>query len=157
MTLETMAVMPLSAVYLLWVYNETPALVKTAEWWQWALLAGAGPATAVPLLYFAKGAKRVSMTTLGFFAIHFADDQPSPWRRFCSASRLRKRIFMRLAASGRRLFCFPLFKSSKRQGGKNGSEARSRRSSGPRTGRVFFHFCGKYPVFAETSNHFLGF
>ncbi|MCG6183448.1 EamA family transporter, partial [Anoxybacillus sp. LAT_26] len=39
---------------------------KTAEWWQWALLAGAGPATAVPLLYFAKGAKRVSMTTLGF-------------------------------------------------------------------------------------------
>ncbi|KAF0994983.1 EamA family transporter RarD [Geobacillus sp. TFV-3] len=66
LTLETMAVMPLSAVYLLWVYNETPALVKTAEWWQWALLAGAGPATAVPLLYFAKGAKRVSMTTLGF-------------------------------------------------------------------------------------------
>ncbi|KQB93511.1 putative transporter YojE [Geobacillus sp. PA-3] len=66
LTLETMVVMPLSAVYLLWLYNETPALVEAAAWWQWVLLAGAGPATAVPLLYFAKGAKRVSMTMLGF-------------------------------------------------------------------------------------------
>ncbi|KZM56953.1 EamA family transporter RarD [Geobacillus stearothermophilus] len=65
LALETMAVMPLSAIYVLWLYHETPSLVHAA-WWQWALLLGSGPATAVPLLYFAKGAKRVSMTMLGF-------------------------------------------------------------------------------------------
>ncbi|AMX83722.1 transporter [Geobacillus subterraneus] len=66
LTLETMAVMPISVIYLVWLYNETPALIGAAAWWQWVLLAGAGPATAVPLLYFAKGAQRVSMTMLGF-------------------------------------------------------------------------------------------
>jgi len=66
LTLETMAVLPLSVVYLLWLYTETPTLVGTAAWWHWVLLVGAGPATAVPLLYFSKGAKRVSMTMLGF-------------------------------------------------------------------------------------------
>lgn len=65
LTFETMAVMPLSFIYLLFLYSSHSALLSLSVW-QMLLLAGAGPATALPLLYFAKGAKRISLTMVGF-------------------------------------------------------------------------------------------
>lgn len=61
LTFETMVVMPISLVYLL-VHSEPLSFSN----WQTVLLVGAGPATALPLLYFAKGAKRISLTMVGF-------------------------------------------------------------------------------------------
>lgn len=66
LTLETMAVTPLSFIYLLVLYHHAPSLLSSMTVWQGVLLLGAGPATAIPLLYFAKGAKLISMTMLGF-------------------------------------------------------------------------------------------
>jgi chloramphenicol-sensitive protein RarD len=66
LTLETMAVTPISFIYLLLLYNDAPSLLSSVTIWQGVLLLGAGPATAIPLLYFAKGARRISMTMLGF-------------------------------------------------------------------------------------------
>lgn len=63
---------------------------------------------------------------------------------FCSANRLREPICTHSAAFGRRLSCFPLFKSSKRQGRKNGSEVRLKHKSGPRTGRFFVFTANTY-------------
>ncbi|GGJ66090.1 chloramphenicol-sensitive protein RarD [Anoxybacillus voinovskiensis] len=61
LTFETMVVMPISFVYLI-IHSEPLSLSN----WQTFLLVGAGPATALPLLYFAKGAKRISLTMVGF-------------------------------------------------------------------------------------------
>lgn len=61
LTFETMVVMPISLVYLI-IHSEPLSLSN----WQTFLLVGAGPATALPLLYFAKGAKRISLTMVGF-------------------------------------------------------------------------------------------
>ncbi len=65
LTFETMIVTPLSLVYLIFLYSHNTALLSTSIW-QTILLIGAGPATALPLLYFAKGAKRISLTMVGF-------------------------------------------------------------------------------------------
>ncbi|MBB5323004.1 chloramphenicol-sensitive protein RarD [Anoxybacillus tepidamans] len=65
LTLETMIVTPLSLVYLIFLYSHYSATLSLSIW-QALLLIGAGPATALPLLYFAKGTKRISLTMLGF-------------------------------------------------------------------------------------------
>ncbi|BDG47074.1 MULTISPECIES: EamA family transporter RarD [Parageobacillus] len=66
LTLETMVITPISFIYLFVLYHHHASLLSTITIWQALLLIGAGPATAVPLLYFAKGAKRISLTMLGF-------------------------------------------------------------------------------------------
>ncbi len=62
--IETLALVPV-AIGLLWWAGQQAPLAFTAGWNNAILLALAGPATAVPLMAFAFGARRVSFTTLG--------------------------------------------------------------------------------------------
>ncbi|MEQ1494092.1 MAG: EamA family transporter RarD, partial [Terricaulis sp.] len=56
--------MPLVVGLLWWASSEAP-LSFTSDWTMAILLAVAGPVTAIPLMAFAFGARRVSFTTLG--------------------------------------------------------------------------------------------
>ncbi len=62
--IESLALMPLAAG-LLWWASITAPLSFGSEWSISLLLAIAGPVTAIPLMAFAFGARRVSFTTLG--------------------------------------------------------------------------------------------
>jgi chloramphenicol-sensitive protein RarD len=62
--IESLALMPLVAGLLWWAASEAP-LSFTTDWSTAILLAIAGPVTAIPLMAFAFGARRVSFTTLG--------------------------------------------------------------------------------------------
>ena len=62
--IESLALMPLVAGLLWWAASEAP-LAFTSSWPTALLLAIAGPITAIPLMAFAFGARRVSFTTLG--------------------------------------------------------------------------------------------
>jgi chloramphenicol-sensitive protein RarD len=62
--IESLALMPLVAGLLYWASSEAP-LAFTTDWPTALLLAVAGPITAVPLMAFAFGARRVTFTTLG--------------------------------------------------------------------------------------------
>lgn len=65
LTLETLLLAPIAAVVLgVWMFNGSstfPAADATTNFW----LIAAGPITAIPLLLFAAGARRISLTTLG--------------------------------------------------------------------------------------------
>jgi len=65
LTLETLLLAPIAAVVLgVWMFNGSstfPAPDATTNAW----LIAAGPITAIPLLLFAAGARRISLTTLG--------------------------------------------------------------------------------------------
>jgi chloramphenicol-sensitive protein RarD len=65
LTLETLLLAPIAAVVLgVWMVNGSstfPAADATTNFW----LIAAGPITAIPLLLFAAGARRISLTTLG--------------------------------------------------------------------------------------------
>ncbi|MDO5065586.1 MAG: EamA family transporter RarD, partial [Actinomyces bowdenii] len=70
LTIETAAVTPVAGGYLLWLaatgagtFN-LPSLATGAGTLTWLLLA-AGPVTALPLLLFAEGSRRVSLTVMG--------------------------------------------------------------------------------------------
>ncbi len=62
--IESMALAPLAIGLLFWAASEAP-LSFTTDWSMALLLAIAGPVTAIPLMAFAFGARRVSFTTLG--------------------------------------------------------------------------------------------
>ncbi|MGD9967944.1 MAG: EamA family transporter RarD [Hyphomonadaceae bacterium] len=62
--IESLALMPLVAGLLWWAASEAP-LGFGSGWSTSVLLAIAGPVTAIPLMAFAFGARRVSFTTLG--------------------------------------------------------------------------------------------
>jgi len=64
LTVETALLAPLALAYLVWLssHGQNAFAQNTTLAW---LLAGAGPVTAVPLLLFAAGARRISMTQLG--------------------------------------------------------------------------------------------
>jgi len=64
MLIETLALAPV-AVGLMWWAAHHGGLTFTAGWDHAALLSLAGPATALPLMMFAFGARRVSFTILG--------------------------------------------------------------------------------------------
>ena len=61
---ESLALAPVAIAMLVWVAREAP-LGFSADPSTALLLATAGPATAIPLMAFAFGARRVSFTTLG--------------------------------------------------------------------------------------------
>ncbi|WP_042459714.1 EamA family transporter RarD [Neobacillus dielmonensis] len=66
LTLETFVVTPIAGIYMLWLFiNGTNSFTAT-DWTTNLLLMGAGVATAVPLLYFAKGAQKIPLSLLGF-------------------------------------------------------------------------------------------
>lgn len=66
LTLETLVMAPLAFLYIvtLFVKGTNSFLAVSTE--TDLFLIGAGAATAIPLLYFAKGAQRIPMSTLGF-------------------------------------------------------------------------------------------
>lgn len=64
MLIETLALAPV-AMGLLWWASQHGGLAFTQGWDHALLLSLAGPATALPLMMFAFGARRVSFTTLG--------------------------------------------------------------------------------------------
>ncbi len=65
LALETLVVMPLSAIYIGYLVVQGTNSLFAGSWATTLLLAGAGAATAIPLLFFAKGAQRIPLATLG--------------------------------------------------------------------------------------------
>ncbi|MEH7108201.1 EamA family transporter RarD [Bacillus sp. JJ1764] len=66
LTLETLTVTPIAAIYLVILLFKGNSSFLTASAGTNLLLIGAGVATAVPLLYFAKGAQKIPLSLLGF-------------------------------------------------------------------------------------------
>jgi chloramphenicol-sensitive protein RarD len=65
LSLETLLLFPLAAAYLAWVaFNGNSAFIH-ADLALRLLLMAAGPITAIPLLLFAAGARRIRLSTLG--------------------------------------------------------------------------------------------
>ncbi|MGQ0533646.1 MAG: EamA family transporter RarD [Caulobacteraceae bacterium] len=62
--IESLALAPVAAGLLFWAASEAP-LGFTTDWSTAVLLAIAGPVTAIPLMAFTFGARRVSFVTLG--------------------------------------------------------------------------------------------
>jgi chloramphenicol-sensitive protein RarD len=66
LTVETILLFPLTAAVLGYFAVQGTAAFVPGALLRDALLIGGGPLTAVPLVMFAAGARRVRMTTLGF-------------------------------------------------------------------------------------------
>lgn len=66
LALETLVVTPIAAVYMFFLLIHGSSAFLTASLWTDFLLMGAGAATAIPLLYFAKGAQKIPLSLLGF-------------------------------------------------------------------------------------------
>ncbi|MDT8861909.1 EamA family transporter RarD [Alkalihalobacillus sp. MEB130] len=68
LTIETLLMTPFALLFLAWLYNQ-PTYNQAFVSWQnettW-LLIGAGAVTAIPLLLFAIGARRISFSLIGF-------------------------------------------------------------------------------------------
>jgi chloramphenicol-sensitive protein RarD len=65
LTLETMLLAPFAFALLAWEMAHTGGSFPSPNAWTNVLLVGIGPVTAVPLLLFAAGARRIRMATLG--------------------------------------------------------------------------------------------
>ena len=65
LTLETMLLAPAAIVVLAWLLMHGSGSFPAPDTKTNLLLLGIGPLTAIPLLLFAAGARRISMTTLG--------------------------------------------------------------------------------------------
>ncbi len=65
LTLETMLLAPIAAVYLYWLGASGSSAFASADTSTRLLLMAAGPVTAAPLLLFAGGARRIPFFTLG--------------------------------------------------------------------------------------------
>lgn len=65
MTLETLVLVPFALGYLLWVAHQGDLVFGSLAPLPLAVLVGSGVVTVLPLLLFAAGAKRISMTDLG--------------------------------------------------------------------------------------------
>lgn len=66
LTLETILIAPLAVSYLVWQHIQGVGSFGTASLTINLFLIGSGIITATPLLWFAEGAGRVSLSTLGF-------------------------------------------------------------------------------------------
>jgi len=64
--IETLLLLPLALAWLIWLMLSGQATFAAADWSMSALLMLAGPVTVVPLLLFAVGARRLTLTTVGF-------------------------------------------------------------------------------------------
>lgn len=65
LTIETLLLAPLALLGLAWATAQGGTVFVQAPAAQQALLVAAGPLTALPLLLFAAGARRITLTTLG--------------------------------------------------------------------------------------------
>ncbi|CAN7260424.1 EamA family transporter RarD [Rossellomorea sp. LjRoot5] len=66
LTLETMTIAPLSLIYLGYMYKEGTLSLFHVSVGTDLLLMGAGAATAIPLLFFSKGAQQIPLYMVGF-------------------------------------------------------------------------------------------
>lgn len=66
LTLETLVVAPIALIYMVFLFAKGTQSFLSVSIGTDLLLIGAGAATAIPLLYFAKGAQKIPMSTLGF-------------------------------------------------------------------------------------------
>lgn len=66
LTLETMTIAPLSLLYLGYMYNEGSMSLFHVSLGTDLLLMGAGAITAIPLLFFSKGAQLIPLYMVGF-------------------------------------------------------------------------------------------
>ncbi|OIU70850.1 EamA family transporter RarD [Rossellomorea aquimaris] len=66
LTLEMMTIAPLSLIYMGYLYSEGTPSLFTISWGTDLLLMGAGAATAIPLLFFSKGAQQIPLYMVGF-------------------------------------------------------------------------------------------
>ncbi len=65
--IETLVLFPVAAIYLLWFADSPTSHMTDNSLWLDFLLFSAGIVTTVPLLCFAGAAKRLRLSTLGFF------------------------------------------------------------------------------------------
>ena len=65
LTLETLLLAPFALVYLLFCYSQNSLVFSELDGLQMAVLLGSGAATTIPLLWFAIGARQISMSLLG--------------------------------------------------------------------------------------------
>ncbi len=66
LTLETMTIAPVSLIYLAYMYKEGTLSLFHVSGGTDLLLMGAGAATAIPLLFFSKGAQQIPLYMVGF-------------------------------------------------------------------------------------------
>ncbi|WP_160724002.1 EamA family transporter RarD [Bacillus sp. USDA818B3_A] len=66
LTLETMVLAPVAGIYMVSLFFNGGNSLFAESWGTDLLLMGAGAATALPLLYFAKGAQKIPLSLLGF-------------------------------------------------------------------------------------------
>lgn len=66
LTLETFMAMPFALVYILILESSGTGVIGRASFAEWIGLICSGVVTALPLLWFARGAKQVAMSTIGF-------------------------------------------------------------------------------------------
>lgn len=64
-TLEVLLLTPFAIAFLIWQAMQGQAHFISAGWGQTLLLLGAGPVTAIPLLFYANGAKLIRLSTIG--------------------------------------------------------------------------------------------
>ncbi|SEM38408.1 chloramphenicol-sensitive protein RarD [Mesobacillus persicus] len=65
LALETMVVTPIAMIYMILFFESSHSLL-IGGWETGLLLIGSGVATAVPLLFFARGAQKIPLSMLGF-------------------------------------------------------------------------------------------
>lgn len=66
LALETITVVPISLIFIIFKQVDGTAAFGISSIYTTLLLIGAGVVTALPLLWFAQGARRVSLSTIGF-------------------------------------------------------------------------------------------
>lgn len=66
LTIETLLITPFALIYLLTVRSSVGDALYLQDTFAFSLLLGAGIVTAVPLLLFASGANRISLSMIGF-------------------------------------------------------------------------------------------
>ncbi|MGR3470447.1 MAG: EamA family transporter RarD [Paracoccus sp. (in: a-proteobacteria)] len=64
-TLEVMLLTPFAFAFLVWQAAQGQSHFLSGGWGQALLLLGAGPVTAIPLLFYANGAKLIRLSTIG--------------------------------------------------------------------------------------------
>ena len=64
-TLEVLLLTPFAAAFLIWQAAAGQAHFLSGGWGQALLLLGCGPITAIPLLFYANGAKLIRLSTIG--------------------------------------------------------------------------------------------
>jgi chloramphenicol-sensitive protein RarD len=65
LTVEMLVLTPLAAAYLAWLWGQGSLVLGTQGWTHALLMFGAGPVTALPLLFFGFAAHRVPLSVLG--------------------------------------------------------------------------------------------